>query len=76
VTSDELDFAWFEMSPQHRVLFVAILELTEDDEPVSLPSVVAALRDPGFSRRVAERVEELDARTEARLLDEDEDEDE
>lgn len=71
MTGDELDFAWFEMSPQHRLLFVAILELTEDDQPVSLPAVVAALRDPEFSRRIAERVEELDARTEARLLDDD-----
>lgn len=73
MTSDELDFAWFEMSPQHRLLFVAILELTEDDQPVSLPAVVTALRDPEFSRRIAERVEELDARTEARLLDDDTD---
>lgn len=71
MTADELDFAWFEMSPQHRLLFVAILELTEDDQPVSLPAVVAALRNPGFSRRIKERVEELDARTEARLLDDD-----
>lgn len=69
---DELDLAWFEMSPTHRYLFVAILELSSDDEPVSLPEVVHALRDPEFSRRVAERVLELDERTEAHILGDDE----
>ena len=72
MTGDELDFAWFEMSPAHRFLFVAILELTEDDEPVSLTGVVEALRDPGFTERVKARVAELDERTEAHILGEDE----
>jgi replicative DNA helicase len=68
---DELDLAWFEMSPAHRYLFVAILELTEDDEPVSLTGVVEALRDPGFAERIKVRVAELDAQIEARILGDD-----
>ncbi len=76
MTPDELDLAWFEMPHSNRCLFVAILELSEDDEPVSLPEVLTALRDPLFVARVEERVEDLNRRTEARILDEDIDLDE